>query len=226
MHDSALSFKFWVSAVHTVNFVKNRLFHARIEMSPYEAFWGRKPRVDWLRTFGIKCWALVPKQIRRKGNFRSVEGIFIGYFDNSKAYKIWVPRTRTLLKSCDVIFDELNHIERVMIHATDDDDLPNLWEKDIFTHITPINTPSPLSPLTSWTEDHELPFTPQYGEPEREVETEEGDREVESRGTADEHKEAEEDQYTHQRTLIEAPGWIRPTLLMDEANVSKLYIQS
>ena len=102
LHDSGLSFKFWVSAVHTVNFVKNRLFHARIEKSPYESFWGRKPRVDWLRTFGIKCWVLVPKSIRKKGNFRSVEGIFVGYFDNSKAYKIWFPQSWTILKSRDV----------------------------------------------------------------------------------------------------------------------------
>ena len=112
-------------------------------MSPYEAFWGTKPRLDWLRTYGCKCWALIPKAIRRKGEYKSVEGIFIGYFNDSKAYKVWVPHTHSILKARDVIFDESNHIERVTIHATDDDDLPNLWTNEINITTTPLtHTPS------------------------------------------------------------------------------------
>ena len=95
-------------------------------MSPYEAFWDSKLKVDWLCTYGCKCWALIPKAVRQKGQYKSIEGIFVGYFDDSKAYKVWIPRTHTILKAKDVIFDESNHIERVMIHATDNDDLPDL----------------------------------------------------------------------------------------------------
>ena len=62
-HDADLSNKFWVSAVHTINFVKNRVLHSRIGMSPYEAFWDSKPKVDWLCTYGCKCWALIPKAV-------------------------------------------------------------------------------------------------------------------------------------------------------------------
>ena len=71
--------------------------------------------------YGCKCWVLTPKVTRRKEEYRSVEGIFVGYFDNSKAYKVWVPRTHTVLKVRDVIFDESNHIEQVTIHTTNDD---------------------------------------------------------------------------------------------------------
>ena len=60
-------------------------------------------------------------------SFKSVEGIFMGYYDNSKAYKVWILRTNTVLKVRDAIFDESNHIERVTIHATDNNNLPNLW---------------------------------------------------------------------------------------------------
>ena len=147
-----------LSAIHTANFVKNRLLHTRIEKSPHEEFWGHKPKIDWLRAYGSKCWVLIPKHIRKKGDFRSVEGIFIGYYDDSKAYKIWIPRIQQIMKARDVIFDESNHIERVTIHATDDDDLPNLWERDIPIHITPIEPPTPQ---TQWTADEELPFPPE-----------------------------------------------------------------
>ena len=153
-HEADLPGKFWVSAIHTVNFVKNRVLHHRLGKSPYEAFWDKKPSVDWLRTYGCKCWALVPKATRKKGEYKSVEGIFVGYFDDSKAYKVWIPRTHTLLKARDVIFDESNHIERITIHATDDDDLPNLWTTDL-----PITTVISALPDTTheWTNDDALP---------------------------------------------------------------------
>jgi len=157
-HESNLSPGFWASAVHTVNFVKMRVLHSRLGITPYEAFWGNKPRIDWLRTYGSKCWALIPKDIRKKGQFKSIEGIFTGYFDNSKAYKVWIPRTRTIVKVRDVIFDELNHIERVTIHSTDEDDTPSLWT--IEQGSVPISTTHiPTHPHDiSWKHDDELPF--------------------------------------------------------------------
>ena len=46
-----------------------------------------------------------------KNQFKLIKGIFVGYYDNSKAYKIWIPRTNAVLKARDVIFDESNHIK-------------------------------------------------------------------------------------------------------------------
>jgi hypothetical protein len=83
-----------------------------------------------------------------------------------------------ITKARDVIFDESNHIERVMIQSTDDDDLPDLWAKDISTHITPIDA---RTPTTEWTEDHEHPFTPRDGDVERDAGTEETGRGDETR---------------------------------------------
>ena len=100
-------------------------------MSPYEAFWKSKPKIDWLRTYSSKCWVLIPKATQGKGTYKSADGIMVGYFDDSKAYKIWIPHMQTMLKVRDVIFDEYHHIGRVTIHATDDDDLPDLWNDNI-----------------------------------------------------------------------------------------------
>src|SRR3979490_2019581 len=71
-HESNLSKKFWVTTIHTVNFVRTQVLHARIGKSPYQAFWGTKLNIDWLRTFSCKCWPLVPKVKWRKGDFRSI----------------------------------------------------------------------------------------------------------------------------------------------------------
>ena len=87
-HDADLSPRFWVSGMHTVNFIWNRVLNSRLGVSPYEAFWKMKPHIDWLRIYGCKCWALVSKAIQKKGEYRSIEGIFVGYYNNSKAYKV------------------------------------------------------------------------------------------------------------------------------------------
>ena len=60
-HDANLSGRFWVSAIHTMNFVRNWIIHSHLGISPYEAFWESKPKIDWLRAYSLKCWALIPK---------------------------------------------------------------------------------------------------------------------------------------------------------------------
>ena len=136
------------------------VLHSRLGITLYEAFWGNKPRINWLRTYRSKCWALIPKGICRKGQFKSIEGIFTGYFNNSKAYKVWIPRTRTIIEVQDVIFDKLNHIECVTIHSTDEDDTPSLWT--IEQGSVPISiTPIPPHPHDiSWKHNDELPLAP------------------------------------------------------------------
>ena len=193
-HDSKLTNRFWVSVIHTVNFVRNRVLHSKIGMTPYQAFWDIKPRIDWLRAYGSKCWALVPKPTRKKGEYKSIEGIFVGYFDNSHAYKVWIPRTHTIMKVRDAIFDESNHIEHVTIITNEDeDDLPELWKNN---HFFVQHTPShvPISGI-SWTENG-LPFplspTSITGQAAEEQEHEEKQQEkLEEKETEEEEVEEE-----------------------------------
>ena len=98
---------------------------------------------------------LIPKATKKKGDYRSVEGIVVGYFDDSKAYKIWIPCVHTVVKARDAIFDEFNHTEKVTIHATDEDNLPSHCIKEAPVTITPLITPSHD---TCWEQNHQLPF--------------------------------------------------------------------
>ena len=126
-----------------MSFVWNQVLHSKIGITPYKAFWEIKPRIDWLRTYGSKCWALIPKQVRKKGRYKSIEGIFIGYFKNSRSYKIWIPKTHSLIKTRDAIFDESNHIEQItLLTKEDEDDLLELWtKKDFFISKSPTKVP-------------------------------------------------------------------------------------
>ena len=169
---------------------------------------------------------MIPKVICRKGEYKSVEGIFIGYYNNSKAYKVWIPQTQMVIKARDVIFDESNYIERVTIHATDDDDLPDLWNNEIDITVTPSN---PLNPGIIWNEGNELPFPPNSQQhPEQEImekpsaemregnskETERDDKVTGASTEKDEKQEAErteKEDSPHASPDFEKGPWLDPT---------------
>ncbi|WVZ78040.1 hypothetical protein U9M48_025815, partial [Paspalum notatum var. saurae] len=73
--------------------------------TPYEAWHGRKPAVSHLRVFG--CLAFV-KELGHIGKLddRSTPGVFIGYAEGLKAYRILDPGTQHARTTCDVVFDE------------------------------------------------------------------------------------------------------------------------
>ena len=66
-------------------------------------FWGMKPQVNWLCIYGAKCWASIPAATQQKGQYKSIKGLFVGYYDHSKSYKVWISRMHSLMKVRDVI---------------------------------------------------------------------------------------------------------------------------
>jgi len=53
-------------------------------ITPYEAWCGRKPNISHLRVFGCIAYAHVPNEKRRKLDDKSVKCIFIGYCEKTK----------------------------------------------------------------------------------------------------------------------------------------------
>ena len=74
--------------------------------TPYQAWYGKKPGVKNLRTFGCAAYAKIVGLGTRKMTSRSVRGIFLGYEPGSKAYRVYDLVTDKLLVTCDVVFDE------------------------------------------------------------------------------------------------------------------------
>jgi hypothetical protein len=59
-----------------------------------------------MRPFGCPYFIHVPKQLRKKLDAKSKAGIFIGYFEETKGYRLWIPEKQQVVTSRDVIFDE------------------------------------------------------------------------------------------------------------------------
>ncbi|KAF8378886.1 hypothetical protein HHK36_030235 [Tetracentron sinense] len=74
--------------------------------TPQEAWSGYKPSVSHLKIFGYIAYAQVPEAKRKKLDDRSEKCIFIGYSEESKAYKLYNPLTNKVVVSRDVIFSE------------------------------------------------------------------------------------------------------------------------
>ena len=69
----------WAEAVVTANYLRNRSPVSGRDKTPYELFFGTKPDVSNLRTFGARAYALTPKALRTKLEPTSEPGRFIGY---------------------------------------------------------------------------------------------------------------------------------------------------
>nr|GEY71968.1 retrovirus-related Pol polyprotein from transposon TNT 1-94 [Tanacetum cinerariifolium] len=98
----------WAEAIATACFTQNRfIIHRRFNKTPYELINGRKPDISFLHVFGALCY---PKNDREdigklgtKGDIR----FFIGYSTDSCAYRIYNRRTKKIMETMNVSFDEL-----------------------------------------------------------------------------------------------------------------------
>lgn len=108
--------EFWAEAVNTAVYVLNRTGKSSvIGKTPYELWFGSKPKVDHLRLFGSRAYIHVPKQNRRKLDAKSVECVFVGYDENVKGYRMWNADDRRIEISRDVRFIDDDYTEVVCI---------------------------------------------------------------------------------------------------------------
>lgn len=115
--DAELPKSLWAEAIVTANYLRNRSPVSGLSRSPWEVFFGVVPDVSNLRLFGCRAYVFVPKQKRDKLDPRSVPGVFVGYDQNSKAYRVLVKGD--IVVSRDVMFDE-QRTGMVKATATDD----------------------------------------------------------------------------------------------------------
>ena len=67
---------------------------------------GEKPGVIHLRIFGCPVYIHIPKEKRSKLDPSGKKELFVGYSEQSKAYRIYIPGYRQIELSRDVGFDE------------------------------------------------------------------------------------------------------------------------
>jgi len=113
----------WTFAKEAFTHVYN-LFPTTISkgwISPHEFETGKVPDLIKLKVWGCKCWANIPRNLRRKDLApKSKVGYLMGYSQfQVDAYKIWIPSSNKIIMARDVVFDE-NIPQGDIDHAKDD----------------------------------------------------------------------------------------------------------
>ncbi|GJY61319.1 retrovirus-related pol polyprotein from transposon TNT 1-94 [Tanacetum coccineum] len=101
----------WAEAVATACYTQNRsLIHTRYNKTPYELLRDRKPELKYLHVFGALCYPTNDFEDLGKLQPKADIGIFIGYSPSKKAYRIYNKRTRQIMETMNVQFDELTQM--------------------------------------------------------------------------------------------------------------------
>nr|GEY26024.1 hypothetical protein [Tanacetum cinerariifolium] len=99
---------FWAKAIATACFTQNRsLVIPRHVKTPYHIINDRKPSVKFFHIFGSVCYIVRDGENLDKMKEKGDECIFVGYSNQSRAYIVFNKRTRVIMESIHVNFDEL-----------------------------------------------------------------------------------------------------------------------
>ncbi|GJZ23116.1 retrovirus-related pol polyprotein from transposon TNT 1-94 [Tanacetum coccineum] len=99
----------WAEAIATACYTQNRsIIHHRFNKTPYELINGRKSYISFLHVFEALCYPKNDREDIKKLGAKGDIGFFIGYSTNSCAFRVYNRRTKKIMETMNVTFDELS----------------------------------------------------------------------------------------------------------------------
>nr|GFA54584.1 retrovirus-related Pol polyprotein from transposon TNT 1-94 [Tanacetum cinerariifolium] len=162
----------WAKAMATACYTQNRsLIHTRHHKTPYELVHNKKHDLTFFRVFGALCYPINDSEDLGKLQPTADTGIFVGYAPSRKGYRIYNKRTRCIMETIHVQFDELTepmapvHLKYLEAPRAERPDSPaQAVPVSVSSASTPLSTtidqdaPSPyISPSSSALQSHSLP---------------------------------------------------------------------
>eukprot|EP00253_Pinus_taeda_P025810 PITA_25810 len=96
---------YWAEAVHCAAYILNRCPIKVVMNRVLEEAWsGTKQGVTHMKVFGCVAYAHIPDQLRKKLDSKGEKCIFIGYSEESKAYRFYNPSNKKVIVSRYVQF--------------------------------------------------------------------------------------------------------------------------
>ncbi len=107
LHAQNLKLELWAEAVVNAVYTRNRCPTSAVaNMTPEEAWSGKKPCVAHMRIFGCIAFAKVPDARRTKLDAKAEKCVFLGYCEGTKGYRLMSVETKKIIRSRDVTFCE------------------------------------------------------------------------------------------------------------------------
>ncbi|GJW86784.1 retrovirus-related pol polyprotein from transposon TNT 1-94 [Tanacetum coccineum] len=153
----------WAEAMATACYTQNRsLIHTRHCKTPYELVHDKKPGLTFFRVFGALCYPINDNKDLGKLQPTADIRIFVGYAPSRKGYRNYNKRTRRIMETIHVQFDELT--EQMALVKLSTGPAPSfLTHGQISSGLVPNSVPAaPYIPPTN--KDLEILFQPMFDE--------------------------------------------------------------
>jgi len=145
LHSSNAPLWLWGEAVMYAAYILNRVPSREKLKTPFELFYKTKPNVSNIKVFGSRTFVLIPDKDRTKIDGKSKEGILVGFDENQKGYRVYIPSERKVIVSCHVQIDETtmysnqidNPVASSEIDSTSDPFQVLVNDQVTFAHFTP-----------------------------------------------------------------------------------------
>nr|GFA88468.1 retrovirus-related Pol polyprotein from transposon TNT 1-94 [Tanacetum cinerariifolium] len=150
-------------AVATACYTQNySLIHTRHHKTPYELVHNKKPDLTFFRVFGALCYPTNDSEDLGKLQPIADTGIFVGYAPSRKGYRIYNKRTRRIMETIHVQFDELTE-PMALVHLSTGPAPNFLTPGQISSGLVPNLVPAtPHAPPTN--KELEILFQPMFDE--------------------------------------------------------------
>ncbi|GJX55966.1 retrovirus-related pol polyprotein from transposon TNT 1-94 [Tanacetum coccineum] len=152
----------WAEAVATACYTQNRsLIRKHHNKTPYELLHDQKPDLSYLHVFGALCYPTNDGEDLGKLKPKADIGIFVGYAPAKKAFRIYNKRTRMIIETIHVDFDELTAMASKQFSSGPGPKL--LTPGTISSGLVP-NIPSSTPYVPPTKNDWEILFQPMFDE--------------------------------------------------------------
>ena len=116
LSNAGLDRRFWAEAVSTACYLINRGPHTGIQCkTPMEMWSGKAADYSNLKAFGCTTYYHVSEG---KLEPRAKKGVFVGYGDGVKGFRIWSPAEKRVIMSRNVVFDESSLLRTIVKPTT------------------------------------------------------------------------------------------------------------
>ncbi|GJU90085.1 retrotransposon protein, putative, unclassified [Tanacetum coccineum] len=152
----------WAEAVATACYTQNRsIVYLRHGKTPYELLHDKPPDLSFFHVFGALCYPTNDSENLGKLQPKADIGIFIGYAPTKKAFRIYNRRTRRIIETIHVDFDELTAMASE--HSSSGPALHEMTPATISSGLVP--NPPPSTPFVPPSRtDWDILFQPMFDE--------------------------------------------------------------
>nr|GEW98462.1 putative RNA-directed DNA polymerase [Tanacetum cinerariifolium] len=153
----------WAEAIATACYTQNHsIIHQSFNKTPYELIQGRKLDISYLNVFRALCYLKNDREDIGELGAKGDIDFFIGYSTNSVAYRVYNRRTKKIMKTMNVTFDELSAM--AFEQNSSKPGLQSLTSGQISSELELTYAPSTITPQRPSERDLDILFKPLHNE--------------------------------------------------------------